>query len=365
MKCFAILGNNAELSKLEIKTILGSEIQQFSDSVIFFETEMDLFDLQNTLGGTIKLGEVTSSYIRENDEDTINHIADLVLQRRDEGKIQFGLSVYNTGDNDLYRIWQKKKNAFGIKIKKVIKESGRSVRFVDSKNESLSAADIIKNGILKKGAEIVILPTQNKVYIGVTMAVQDINDWSWRDFERPARDAKRGMLPPKLARIMVNIAGSQKGKILLDPFCGSGTVLMEAAIVGCEKIIGSDISERAVDDTEINLAWLRSTKKMPKIQLYTSAAENLKAILLNESVDTIVTEPFLGSPRQGDESIQNIENAINELETLYQISFSVLSDILKHGGTLVVALPIHIIRNEWFEVNQNTIFKNTQLKLDP
>jgi hypothetical protein len=36
--------------------------------------------------------------------------------------------------------------------------------------------------------------------------VQDIDAYAERDFERPMRDAFVGMLPPKLAQIMLNLA---------------------------------------------------------------------------------------------------------------------------------------------------------------
>jgi len=81
-----------------------------------------------------------------------------------------------------------------------------------------------------------------------------------RDFGRPAADAKSGMLPPKLARMMVNLASASKNETLLDAFCGSGTILTEAATLGFAKLIGSDISERAVSDTQKNSDWIKAQR---------------------------------------------------------------------------------------------------------
>jgi tRNA (guanine10-N2)-dimethyltransferase len=43
----------------------------------------------------------------------------------------------------------------------------------------------------------------------------------------------------KLARVMVNLAQPKKGDLLLDPFCGTGAMLVEAGLIGC-RVIGFD-----------------------------------------------------------------------------------------------------------------------------
>lgn len=63
--------------------------------------------------------------------------------------------------------------------------------------------------------------------------------------------------PPKVAQMMINLAGPDRHKILLDPFCGSGTILQEAALLNFQKIYGSDQNSQAVKDSQVNLDWLR------------------------------------------------------------------------------------------------------------
>lgn len=58
-------------------------------------------------------------------------------------------------------------------------------------------------------------------------------------------------LPPKLARALVNLTGIKKGKIL-DPFCGSGGILIEAGLMGF-KVEGYDIDEKMIRKADINL----------------------------------------------------------------------------------------------------------------
>jgi tRNA (guanine10-N2)-dimethyltransferase len=57
----------------------------------------------------------------------------------------------------------------------------------------------------------------------------------------------------KLARCMVNLAHAKAGETVLDPFCGTGTTVLEAAMIGCEAI-GTDVQRRMAEGTQKNLA---------------------------------------------------------------------------------------------------------------
>ena len=46
-------------------------------------------------------------------------------------------------------------------------------------------------------------------------------------------------MPAKLARVMVNLAQPRMGDLVLDPFCGTGGMLVEAGLIGC-RVLGFD-----------------------------------------------------------------------------------------------------------------------------
>jgi tRNA (guanine10-N2)-dimethyltransferase len=46
-------------------------------------------------------------------------------------------------------------------------------------------------------------------------------------------------MPAKLARAMVNLAQPRKDELVLDPFCGTGGILVEAGLIGC-RVLGFD-----------------------------------------------------------------------------------------------------------------------------
>jgi tRNA (guanine10-N2)-dimethyltransferase len=62
-------------------------------------------------------------------------------------------------------------------------------------------------------------------------------------------------MPAKLARCMVNLAKPKTGELVFDPFCGTGSMLIEAALIGC-RVLGSDIQRRMVKGSLKNMAHL-------------------------------------------------------------------------------------------------------------
>jgi len=106
----------------------------------------------------------------------------------------------------------------------------------------------------------------NQTIVGQTVRVQDINSYTVRDRDRPKRDTRVGMLPPKLAQIIINLAVSKsditKGVYLLDPFCGTGVVLQEASLMSID-VYGTDIEPRMVEYTDENMMWLLKQPESP------------------------------------------------------------------------------------------------------
>jgi len=59
-------------------------------------------------------------------------------------------------------------------------------------------------------------------------------------------------MPPKLARCMVNFAQPKRGDLVLDPFCGTASMLIEAGLIGC-KVLGLDVQPSMVGGSLQNL----------------------------------------------------------------------------------------------------------------
>ncbi len=92
-------------------------------------------------------------------------------------------------------------------------------------------------------------------------------------------------MPPKLARCMVNLAKPKKGDVLLDPFCGTGSFLIEAALLGC-RVVGSDAKRYVVRGCRRNLRHF----KLEWEGLMAADARRLPVA----RVDCVVTDPPYG-----------------------------------------------------------------------
>jgi tRNA G10 N-methylase Trm11 len=342
---YFILGAQSELSIAELNAVLGDgfKITHSTDKVLLADIdEKNLGVLQERLAGIVKTGHIIGELDGWNEEDAIELIATYASGAMGKNKITFGISVYNAGDISLTRALEKDLNNIGVRIKKQLRESGRPVRYVSSKEPRLSSAIVETNNLLPSGGEYVLFAQGGgRVLIGQTESVQDFRSWEARDIGRPARDRRSGMLPPKLARLMINLSGvNPQGATLLDPFCGSGTVLMEAGLLGFEKMIASDISEKATEDTQTNTTWLIEKFGItpPDLSIFTSAAADLQT-QFNDPVDVIVTEVFLGTPRREYVDSFEMKKIERDLLPMYKDSFATLKHLLKPGGKAVVAFP--------------------------
>ena len=351
MKYFFILGQNPTLSSAEITSLLSgeAEILAASSEVLLLETTKDqnAFNLMARLGGTIKIGlilDVLSDVKPENLAENIPRIHGK--------KSYFGFSFYKIDDKLTSEKFQKKcqkiKNS-AMAVKKILSDVGAAARWVTSKEKNLSSVVVEKNKLLTDtGAELIFLMSEEKIYLGKTSAVQEFEELSFRDYSRPARSMKVGLLPPKLAKIMINLAGAEKSAVILDPFCGLATILGEALLMGYEHLIGGDINPEILSGGKQNLEWLGKNYKLPitNYQLLECNVRHLSLKISTHSIDAVITEPYLGPPLQGDEPPEKIQGIIRELSELYLAAFREFKKILKPGGKIVIALPVFHRKNE-------------------
>jgi tRNA G10 N-methylase Trm11 len=358
MKYYFILGKNPVLSKAEIDAVLiKAEVRSMKaeifGKVYFVQTssELDSEWLNSQLGGTIKFGKVLDKMVKlEEFEDKF-----FELVKFGAGKAFFGFSLYSLSTAINPERFQKRLNAIAMNIKSRLKEEKDiSSRYVVSKEPELSSVIVAKNKLLKNGAEICFFFTNEDIIFGQTLAVQKFEEFGARDFSRPGRDDVSGMLPPKLARMMINLAQVKSDATILDPFCGSGTILQEAIVLGHGNLIGSDNSDRAVRDSLNNLDWFeakaegRRTKfeaGSMKVEVLKLDVKDLSTKFKANSIDAIITEPFLGSAMRGNETQAQIEKTIETLESLYLSAFVQFAKVLVKGGKVVMVFPIYNIRN--------------------
>ncbi|NIR16140.1 N-6 DNA methylase [Candidatus Bathyarchaeota archaeon] len=93
--------------------------------------------------------------------------------------------------------------------------------------------------------------TENSFLFGIKLT--EISAKSFRERDPQKRPFFHpSAMPAKLARCMVNLARPQAGDLVLDPFCGTGSMLLEAGLMGC-RVMGLDAQPHMVRGSLQNL----------------------------------------------------------------------------------------------------------------
>ncbi len=125
----------------------------------------------------------------------------------------------------------------------------------------------------------------------------------------------------KLARCMVNLAKPKSGELVFDPFCGTGSILIEAALIGC-RVLGADIKRQMVKGTAQNMLHFQIDPE----GLLVADSSNLPI----RKVDFVVFDPPYG------------RSATTMKRTTTQVVKQVLisaNSIIKKGGRICMAAP--------------------------
>ena len=134
-----------------------------------------------------------------------------------------------------------------------------------------------------------------------------------------------GSMSPKLARCMVNLSRVTEGQLLLDPFCGTGGILIEAGLIGC-KVVGSDIYWKMKNGAAINLDHFGITD-------YRTFNLDVRELKMYEKVAAVVTDPPYGiSTSTGDIEGDNI----------FKEFFIAIYDNMRDDAYLCMASPHYV-----------------------
>lgn len=377
-----ILGRQPALGLAELESLYGySNVQPIGANTALVKLMPCAVDFSR-LGGSVKLCKILATLPTTNWGEIIKFLANAAPAQAGKmpaGKMHLGLSALG------FKISPAKINAGGLTIKKAIAVSGRSVRLVPNKANELNAASVIHNKLLTvNGWELVIIRDGARAIIAQTLFVQDIASYALRDRGRPKRDARVGMLPPKLAQIIINLASgldemsditigedskvclsdsentelklNRAKKTVLDPFCGTGVILQEAMLMGY-SVTGSDIEPRMGDYTIANLDWLRSQfPETPNAGLgwqlgdatnmtwetsrfIEKNGEVIDAQRVPAIINFIASETYLGRPFTSPPTPEILAKTISECNLIIKKFLANIHGQLTSGTRLCLAVP--------------------------
>jgi len=321
------LGSTPQLSFAELTAVVGEAPKLLTENfaVAEFSEDFSPSTYVDILGGTVKIHKKLEDFDSDVSTEKLKEaVLAVLIERSDGNKISFSFS--EIGRDHLEHISE-------TEIKNKLREDGIPSRYIEAPQGGLSAAVLLHR---KNLIELSILHTKESIYLLETVAVQNIDAWTVRDRGKPFADRKRGMLPPKVARMMLNINAKldkSENRLVYDPFCGTGTILIENMSLGFSSI-GSDSDDAAVSGSRDNMAWAAETlgsQSTPQILL-----ADVSHAVPTQPVTAIVTEPFLGKPNPKP---QQIENIFRGLEKLYIGAFRHWRSFLPDGSPVTIIFP--------------------------
>lgn len=267
---FLLSGENESLPAAEVKAILKAEGFSYSnsesfDQILCLDAEID----------SVKVVQVRSAYTRVCAQELFVSDANMVDALKTASGTNFK-DLLKPGESFVVRI-NRIKNYADQDLNTMtleIKLGAQIIKQTEDTRVSLKNPDKTFIGVI----------TNEKLILGLKLT--DISSKTFSE-RRPRKKPffHPSAMPSKLARCMVNLAHAKTESILLDPFCGTGTSLIEATFIGC-RAVGVDAQRRMILGTKKNL------------QYYNISPEG---ILLADSrkipffkVDAIVTDPPYG-----------------------------------------------------------------------
>ncbi|HRN97464.1 MAG TPA: methyltransferase domain-containing protein [Candidatus Saccharibacteria bacterium] len=352
----AILGRQPALGTAELERIYGQNSVKLLSSQIA-QIETDSLDVRD-LGGTLKAGVITDII---NGHDWRNVSQKIIQNYFDKwsshsGKITLGISVYG------YNLNPREVQKLGITLKQRLKKSGVSLRLIPNTDIALSTATSHHNklGLSDNKVELLIVRSNNnQTIVAMSTGAQNITAYALRDQMRPKRDAFVGMLPPKLAQIMINLAAGMEGGIwkveygnktansqipnsnshtlrVLDPFCGTGVMLQEAALMG-HAVYGTDLAKKMISYSRENLKWLADSHHV-SIDSELQVGDAMKH-KWQPPIDAVATETYLGQPFSAPPSPAKLAEVQKICDLIITSFLKNIGSQIKPNTPLCIAVP--------------------------
>lgn len=301
----AVLGHQPHISIAELAaTVEGFSLKTIiGKNLAVFEGEKIAEDAIDHLGGILFLAE------RITDADVSMDDVPQILKQEVSSvkkKVTFSLRCFQVSPKDVRLAYKRGKE--------VLRKADKACRYIGSEKKPAPTAAVLGANIVggKKGCELLIINQESGLWIGKTIGVQNIDDYTWRDIEKPVRDTTVGLLPPKLAQVMLNFGAWQKRQnaeekpkktkrkkkeiyTVFDPFCGTGVIPLECMLRGW-NVVASDVAQKAVNGTKKNVEWMRKERKILKKDVSDTVSKHdaTKEFTLKDLPDMVVTETSLG-----------------------------------------------------------------------
>ena len=348
----------AELTSYFKARAIDFKIDYFSTEFFTLTFEKDLNSaVIDDLGGTIKIAElktkvsteiVKEAFLKKKKPaqkqviEALTSSGALEGMAKSQDKLLFGISVY-TSDNSIKTVGGGIQRYIGSAIKEELSAVGKKSSFMgmgmDRSEAQLSHVEVLKKELVENQAEVLLCVGKAETWIGITIAVHNPFEFQKRDIYKPNQRAIFGM-PPRLARMMVNLSACTSEKTLLDSFCGVGTILQEALLEHA-MVVGVDVNPWCVKAATENLDWVAQEYNLSgaDFRILQGDISKLAEKVGLESVDCMVSEPDLGPALRETPTGPYAQKIITKLEPLFFGFIEEAYQVLRPNGRLVLVTP--------------------------
>jgi len=315
------------LSVLEACTVLGRSVLRAeapSERVSVLRVERLPTERIRELSGVHKCAPLTTK-LGSTSED-LSSLVDLVTSYLDE-KSNFSMSSYDMGEDDyedLVRSMLDGIRAAGLKKVRLLRPPG---------NELIS-----ERVLAREALDVIAFPYHDGFGLGPTVWVPDSASMRQRGTRKPVPHSDIA-LSPRLARTLVNLAGLKPGQTVLDPFCGSGTILIEAYGKSL-RCLGLDSRASRVQEARENIRWSIGGVTDRGYDVRKGDARELPRMLRGSKVDAIVTEPLLLPRLDARPKTSTARAMVEESALVYNDALASMADCIHSEGRIVVVVPV-------------------------
>jgi SAM-dependent methyltransferase len=316
-----------KLSVLEACAVLGRSVRRAEapcDRVSVLNVERLQPGRVAELSGVHKCAPLTATV--HSSSDDLGQLVDLMTDYV-EAKSNISLSGYDVGEDDYEDLVRSMLDG--------LRNAGlRKVRLLRPKGSELFSESVLS----REAFDVVAFPYHEGFGLGPTTWVPDSTSMRQRGTRRPAPHPDIA-LSPRLARTLVNLAGLRPSQTVLDPFCGSGTILTEAYGMSL-RCLGLDSSASRVQEARENLHWSVGGVTDRGYDIRKGDARDLARSLRGTKVDAIVTEPLLLPRLDARPRTATAQAMIEQSAKVYNDALASMADSVKTEGRIVVVVPV-------------------------
>jgi tRNA G10 N-methylase Trm11 len=261
----------------------------------------------------------------EGDEGSVTILTERISEELEELR-RLALSGYDVPQDDYETLVRV--------ILDAIRRSGfKKVKLLRPKGNELLAEQVLS----REALDILAFPSGNGYGLGPTVWVSDVGSIRRSALAKPAPRSEIS-LSPRLARLLVNLSGLTAGELLVDPFCGSGTILAEGLSKSLD-CVGLDTNQGRLRDAKKNLDWVRRSGAKGRFELELGDARRIQDTLRVEA-GGIVTEPLLLPRLDYRPSTAAAGEMVERAGDIYASALASMSSILRPGGRIVIVVPV-------------------------